>query len=126
MLGRSRGSLDQTYPPVYGNSDRHCGTEVSSPRGSATRSGSAGRGLLSRPLLDLRPEPKLRAATAEIEHRTRHIGISVLVDAHRARVREAEDLGDITRVNKVFGGNGWRHSGRGYPFRRIRPTRVLV
>jgi len=50
----------------------------------------------------------------------------VLIHAYRTWVGETENLGDITRVNEVFGGNGWRHSDRGYPSRRIRPILVLV
>jgi hypothetical protein len=64
-----------------------------------------------RPFFDLRAEPEHAAAAAEGDYRARHVGIPTLIQAHVPGLRETEDLGDITSVNKVLGVDEWRHGG---------------
>lgn len=56
------------------------------------RPSAAARHLSSRPALNLLAQPQLRPTATEIDNRTRHVPIPVLVDAHRAGMREAEEV----------------------------------
>jgi hypothetical protein len=56
-------------------------------REQSTISGTPARStLLNRPVFNLRPQPELDAAPAEVDYRSRHVLVSVLVDADRVRV----------------------------------------
>lgn len=57
--------------------------------------------LLGGPLLYLCTEPQLRAAVAEVAHRSRHVGVSVLVDADRIAMSDAEEFGNTVRIQKI-------------------------
>jgi hypothetical protein len=73
--GRTRRSIRR-------GSTRHSASGTASTRGR----------LLGCPPLYLGLQPDLRPAVAEIEHRAWHFGITVLVDAYRIAVREAEEI----------------------------------
>jgi hypothetical protein len=60
---------------------------------------------LRRPTLDFGPEPQLRTAATKIEHRSRHIHISLLIHAHGVPQVQAEDLSDSVRIDQIFGGD---------------------
>jgi hypothetical protein len=57
--------------------------------------------LASGPLLDLRAKPEFHAAFTEIDDRAGHVGVALLVDAHRVVARVAKDLGDAVSVDEV-------------------------
>lgn len=76
-------------------------TSARSPRETTSRATPTGPGLLIRPDGDLRAEPKLDAALTEVEHRPRHISVSLLVLEHRVPISEAEDLRHALRVDQV-------------------------
>ncbi len=66
------------------------------------RSGSAELDLPGVPALDLRSEPEARPAAAEIKDWSRHVWVAVHILAHRVAVGEAENPGDVMRVDEVI------------------------
>ena len=50
------------------------------------------------PALNLGTEPEFRAPIAEIAHRAGHVGIAMLVDAHRVAMGESEHIGHAIRI----------------------------
>ena len=79
---------------------------------ASLRASSALRGLLCSPVLDLGPEPELASAASEIDDRSRHVDIAMLIDADRAGVRKAQDRGDAASVCEVLGVDRRRHESR--------------
>lgn len=72
-----------------------------STTGLAPRPGSAERDLSSVPSLDLWPQPQAWSAAAQVEDRTRHVGVPVHILAHRVPMREPEDAGNVMRVDQI-------------------------
>ena len=66
------------------------------------RSGSAELDLLGVPALDLRSQPEARSAASEVEDRTRHVWMSMEVEAYRVPVSEPEDACDVMCVDGVI------------------------
>jgi hypothetical protein len=96
-----------------------------SARETTSRATPTGPGLLIRPGGDLRAEPKLDAALTEVEHRPRHVSVSLLVLEHRVPISEAEDLRHALRVDQVVS-VGADHLQTAYIVKRIRPGRVIA
>ena len=69
--------------------------------GAPLRPCSAELDLPGMPSLYLRSQPEARPATAKIKDRARHVGIPVQVLAYRVAVGEAENLGDVMRVDEI-------------------------
>ena len=67
------------------------------------RTRSATSRLLVGPSLDLGTQPELDAALSEIENRSRHIAVPLLVLEHRVAIGQTEDLGNALRVDQVTG-----------------------
>ena len=65
--------------------------------------------MLGSPSFNLRPKPKPRSASAEIDYRTRHVRIAGLVLADTVPVGESEDLRDRVSVDEVFDCNTAGH-----------------
>jgi hypothetical protein len=53
------------------------------------------------PSLDLRSQPETRATAAEIEDRTRHLGVSVEILAHGVAVSKSKDPSDVVCVDQI-------------------------
>jgi hypothetical protein len=51
----------------------------------------------------IRAQPELAPAAAEVDDGTRHVDVTVLVDADVVRMRQTENLGDASCVYQVFG-----------------------
>jgi len=56
-----------------------------------------------RPTDDLRLQPELNATLAEINDRTRHVGVPTLVETDAVAVREPEHFSDALGVDEIFG-----------------------
>lgn len=67
-------------------------------------------GLADGPFRDLGPKPEFHPALAEVDYRPGHVGVSVLVDAHRVVTRDAKDLGDAVSVDEVIDDNRPGHA----------------
>lgn len=83
-----------------------CGPPGSAERdslwsGAPLRPGSAELDLPGMPSLYLRSQPEARPATAKIKDRPRHVGVPVQVLAHRVAVGEAENPGDVMRIDEI-------------------------
>jgi hypothetical protein len=68
--------------------------------------------LLERPSLNFRPEPELDSSFAEIENGSRHVGISMLVDAHGVSMGQPKHVGNSLRVDQLFDRNLLGHGNR--------------
>jgi hypothetical protein len=66
------------------------------------RSGSAELDLSGVPALDFRSQPKTRPAASKVENRTRHVWMSMQVEAYRVSVSEPEDACDVMRIDEVI------------------------
>jgi len=66
--------------------------------------------VISDPVLDLGTQPELHTALTKVDHRARHIRVTVLVDAHGVVTRHAKDFGDAVSVKKVIDDDGPRHA----------------
>jgi hypothetical protein len=75
-----------------------------------TSPSAATGGLVGDPLLDLRAEPELHAALAQVDDRAGHVRVAVLVDAHGVVARDAEDLRDAMSVEEVIDDDSPRHA----------------
>jgi hypothetical protein len=62
------------------------------------------------PSLDLGTEPEHRPPRPQVHDRARHIRIARLVLADGIAVTEAEDLGNVARIDQVVHENSARHS----------------
>jgi hypothetical protein len=68
--------------------------------------------LLGCPAFNVRPEPDLDAAVAEVEDRPWHVRVPVLVDAHRRAVSEAKQLGHGIGVDEIVDVDSLAHAFR--------------
>ena len=59
--------------------------------------------------------PEARATATEIEGRPRHVRIAVQILAHRVAMGEAEDSGDVMRVDQVVEEHATGHRGKPTP-----------
>jgi hypothetical protein len=55
--------------------------------------------------------PQPSTAVANVNNGSRHIGVSLLVDAHGRSARQAEDLGNARGVDEIVCVDLWRHVG---------------
>ncbi len=55
------------------------------------------------PLQDLRSQPEPRPTPTEIHHRSRHVGVSLLIGGDRVSVAQAEEIRDTLRIDQVVG-----------------------
>jgi hypothetical protein len=69
--------------------------------------------LVSCPTLDLRTEPEHAPPASKVDDGAGHVGVAVLVDAHRVGRGEPEDVGNPARIDEVFGSNERRHIREG-------------
>jgi hypothetical protein len=77
-------------------------TSARSARNAPSRTNPTAGGLLVGPCSDLRAEPELDATLAKVEHRPRHVAVSLLILEHRVPVGKAENLGDTLSVDQVI------------------------
>lgn len=70
---------------------------------------SGTRSLLCGPALDLRAEPELDSAVAEVNDGTWHVVIPALIEADAVAVRQPKRICDRLRVHQVFRGYEWGH-----------------
>jgi hypothetical protein len=63
----------------------------------------------SRPGLHFRPKPKQGPAPAEINYRSRHLRVPLLVAAHGIPVTQPQKVSNTLRVNQVLRTNAGRH-----------------
>jgi hypothetical protein len=75
---------------------RSSGPLIDQPRTATT---SSTLPMLGRPPLDLGTQPQLRPTATTNDDRPRHLWIARLVFGHRVAMRQAQDLGDLLRVD---------------------------
>lgn len=64
---------------------------------------------LSRPSFYLGTHPESTATVAHVDHRSWHVGVAVLIQADRVRLRKTQQLSDPTSIDQVVGIHPWTH-----------------
>jgi len=123
MLSGSEDSLTQLGELLGSGSDattpRHAplSTRTATPAYSASLTASS-------PPLHLRPQPKHRTSTAEVDNRAGHFLVTRLVLADGVAVGETEDLRHIAGINQLVDDDFARHRDKAYTRQRLILTPV--
>ena len=91
--------LAQTGKGPQNTCRRAASQRGSSRRGASLWSGPAELDLSGVPSLDFGSQPKARSTTTKIEDRPRHVRITMDIETDGVPVSEAEDPGDVVRVD---------------------------
>lgn len=67
---------------------------------------------LGRPILDILADPESSAPSSSIDHRARHLRVTLQVVAHAVGMGETEDLRHLTGVDQIFRANVRGHGRR--------------
>ena len=78
--------------------------------GATSGTRAAGRRLLGCPAFNVRPEPDLDTAVAEVEDRPWHVRVPVLVDADAVAVSEAQELSHAIGVDEIVDVDSLAHT----------------
>jgi hypothetical protein len=78
--------------------------------GATSGTRATGRRLLGCPAFNVRPEPDLDAAVAEVEDRPWHVQVPVLVDADGVAVGEAQELSYAVGVDEIVDVDSLTHA----------------
>jgi hypothetical protein len=112
-LGNSLGSVSETNEvvnPMAISVATAESDEVALP--PRTAPSAAIGGLVGGPLLDLRAKPDFHAALTEVDHRSGHVGIPVLVDADCIGMGEVQKLCHAMRVEEIIQGDPTSHGAQ--------------
>lgn len=106
MTDRSERIARTTNPPLLRlthRSRRPTALRLTSTTDAALRTCASASLPSCGPVFDLGTQPELHAARAQVEHRLRHVGVSLPILGDCVAVSEAKDFGNALCVKEILG-----------------------